>query len=403
MLGQSLDAMIASHSRYTLRKVRGYYLINGVAGGIFGPYLSLLFIHNGFNSTKIGVILSVATLMGILAQPVWGQIVDRFQMTRSALLLGSLIPALLVAFYNSTWFYMVLLIGVTSSLFSVAQTPIADAYAVRTAREAQTSYSTVRIFGSFGYAVGAYTAGLFLAHISVVFLWLPRAIIGVTTALIALTLPRPTTAIEFKRSALTGMQHFLANRRFLLFLVGGFLLSATLTSYDTYFALAFHDIGGPFDWTGIAFMIASLSNIPSMLIASKLIVQLGREKTLLLAALAFCTRFAVMAWVKIPLVDVFIQVLHGASFGFFYIAAVDYVAYISPSDLQATGQSIFGMVCGGIAVMVGNLFNGILLHTGGPSLMYGVGVLAAGIAACCFFVLIVLNHRKNRETLQELH
>ncbi len=384
----------------TLYKVRGYYLVNGITGGIFGPYLSVLLVHNGFTSTNIGIVIAFATLIGIIAQPLWGYIVDRFQITRTALLLGALIPAVLAIFYNSTLFWIVLIVAVSSALFSVPQTPIADAYAVGTARAAGTSYSTVRIFGSLGYATGAYLTGLFLARFTVSILWLPRTIIGVATAFVALTLPRPTTSIQLKRPGLSGIHPFLTNRRFLLFLLGGFLLSATLTAYDTYFALAFHDMGGPFDWTGIAFMIASLSNIPSMLIASRLIAKLGREKTLLIAAIAYCARFAVMAWIKMPIVDVVIQVLHGASFGFFYIAAVDYVAYLSPPDLQATGQSIFGMVCGGIAVMVGNLANGWLLHTGGPTLMYGVSSVASALAGLCFILLVYLAHRSEQQVIQ---
>ncbi|WP_109431329.1 MFS transporter [Sulfoacidibacillus thermotolerans] len=383
-----MDAIMKeSCAKKTLIPLRGYYLFNGMTGGIFNPYLSLLLVHNGFTSTEIGLVIATATLVGMIAQPLWGQLVDRFEITRSALWLGALVPAMLVIFYNTTWIWVLFIVTVTSSFFSNPQTPIADAYAITITRASDTSYSTVRIFGSLGYATGAYLAGQFLTRFTVSILWLPRAVIGLFTVLTALFLPRFTSSVRFKRAGLSGWHPFLSNRRFLLFLTGGFFLSAILTAYDTYFALAFREIGGPLNWTGVAFMIASLSNIPAMLLATRLIAKFGKEKTLLLAVLAYCTRFAVMAWLKIPILDVFIQILHGASFGFFYIAAVDYVSYLSPPDLQATGQSLFGMVCGGLAVMVGNFTNGVLLHRGGPSLMYGTDVFAAVLAGICFALL----------------
>ncbi|MNN95138.1 Nucleoside H+ symporter [compost metagenome] len=73
--------------------------------------------------------------------------------------------------------------------------------------------------------------------------------------------------------------------------------------------------------------------------------------------------------------------LHGLSFGFFYIAAVEYVALVAGKEMQATGQSLFNMVFVGLGGIIGNLLNGYLLNAGGPGLMYMTCTVSAALGA----------------------
>lgn len=88
-----------------------------------------------------------------------------------------------------------------------------------------------------------------------------------------------------------------------------------------------------------------------------------------------------------------VQVPHGLSFGFFYIAAVEYVASVTGREMQATGQSLFNMVFAGLGGIVGNMLNGYLLDSGGPSLMY----LACTISAALGSVILYIVSRQAKE------
>lgn len=370
-----------------LQRLRAFYLATGLSSGIFYPYLSLLLVTNGLNSGQVGLILSIGTLVSIVVQPIWGLVVDRFSVTRVVLFLSAAVPAVFVVFYRMHAPWLIVLASVVSNLFAAPQAPIADAYAVATARRARTSYGAIRLFGSLGFATGGYLGGLYLVHQSMQTLWVPAAFLGLMAAAAAITFPRPPEEVGIGSSMTGGLRVLLSNRRFLVFLCGGLLVSQTLTAFNTYFTLTFRAMGGSLSLTGIAFFIASATNVPAMLMASRVIRRIGRERTMLLAAIAYVLRWGIQAFVPIPSVAIAIQVLHGVSFGFFYVAAVDFVAHAAGKDLQATGQSVFGMVTGGIAGIVGSLVNGYLLQIAGAGVMYGACTASAVAGGACFWYL----------------
>lgn len=372
----------------TLIQLRGFYLITGLAGGVLTPYLSLLLLHDGLRSNQVGEIMAVGTLVAILGQPVWGYLVDRFSLTRLTLALTALVPGVLAILYDSRWLLMLALTSVLSNLFLTPQAPIADSYAVAFARRNRTPYGTIRLFGSLGFALGGYTGGFYLSHFPVSSLWIPFSLLGVAGAVLASFFPRDSMPVGVGGSLSVGFVELIRNRRFLVFLAGGFLISQTLTAFNTYFAITFKQMGGSLSMTGLAFFIASGTNVPAMFVAASVISRLGRETTMFVAALAYVVRWGVQAFIPNPTVAIAIQVLHGLSFGFFYVAAVDFVARSARKELQATAQSIFGMVNGGLAGIIGNLLNGELLHYGGAALMYEVCSTSAILGAVCFAYVI---------------
>ncbi|MBN2984926.1 MULTISPECIES: MFS transporter [Cohnella] len=376
-----------------LFKLRGLYFTNGLAGGVFNPYLTLILAHHGLNSSTVGWIMAAGTFASILAQPVWGFIVDRYERTKFVLALSMLIPACAAYFYNLQWVAVISVAYIMSIVFSATYAPIADAYAVEAAKKSNATYGSIRSLGSLGNALGGYLGGLYLSWFSLTSLWLPFAFINLLGLIAILFLPSSTKSKVAAASFTNGVRELLINRRFLLFLAGCFMINQTLTAFNSYFTLSFQLAGGTYAMTGVALLLASATNVPSMLIASRLSAKLGRERLLLIAATAYVLRWGIQ-WV-FPSSDVMIaiQVLHGLSFGFFYIAAVEYVANTAGKRLQATGQSIFNMVFVGLAGIAGNLLNGYLLDIGGPSLMYFACTVSAFLGAG--LLLIVSNMRRN--------
>lgn len=146
------------------------------------------------------------------------------------------------------------------------------------------------------------------------------------------------------------------------------------------------DLWGPFLlFNLIALMIASITSVPAMLVAPRVLKRYGYEETLMLASAVYMLRWAIQWLIPIPGVMMGVQTLHGLSFGFFYIAAVEYVASITGKELQATGQSLFNMVFVGLGGIAGNLLNGYLLETGGAGLMYFSCTVSAALGALLLY------------------
>ncbi|KAA8999723.1 MFS transporter [Paenibacillus spiritus] len=377
-------------------KLRLFYLFLGLSGGLFGPYLTLLLSHNGLDSSRIGMLMALGTLVAILLQPVWGIISDRYRQTRLVLILSVAVPAALAVLYRSDLYLVLTLVYMVSTVFSSTQAPISDSYAIAAARQAGSTYGSIRLMLSFGAAVGGYAGGRYVSAFTVSSIWLPYLLLAAAAVAVALTLPREAEENHMMPQSLSrGIRELMGNRMFLAFLGGSFLVNQTMTAFGTYFVLAFKSAGGSTAHAGIALLIASITNVPSMLIASKVMARWGIERTMLLAALVYVLRWGIQVVLPDPSVMIGVQFLHGLSFGFFYIAAVEYVSRITAADMQATGQSVFNMVFSGLAGIVGNLLNGYLLNQGGVAAMNISCMLSAALGS--LLLLIVARSSRRRK------
>ncbi|WP_141499820.1 MFS transporter [Paenibacillus luteus] len=379
------SSAITGEARAVLYKLRILYLFTGLAGGMFNPYLTTLFVHQGMSSSSVGIMMAVGTLLSILVQPLWGLMVDRFRQTKLVLVLSIAVPSILAYFYSVKLFAIMVLVYTISIIFQVTQSPIADSYAVSAARHARTSYGTIRSLGSLGTALGGYAGGLYLSHFAITQLWMPFFLFSAAGAITVLSLSNQNDSYKSAVSLSEGFKKLLSNRDFVIFLVACFFVNQTLTAYNSFFVLSFQEAGGSYSLVGVALLLASMTNVPSMLLAAKVVGKIGREKTLVLAAFAYALRWAIQWLYPIPSVMIGIQALHGLSFGLFYVAAVEYVAVASGKQMQATGQSLFNMVFVGLGGIVGNLLNGYLYHAGGPEMMYMACTLSALIGVVMLY------------------
>ncbi|MBT2292199.1 MFS transporter [Paenibacillus albidus] len=379
-----------------LVKLRGFYLFLGLAGGSFGSYLTLLLTKNGLDSGQIGLLMATGTLIAICIQPMWGMISDRYNQTRLVLILSVAVPAVLAVFYRSEYFIVLLLVYTVSTVFSSTQAPIADSYAIAAANRAGSTYGSIRLMMSIGAAVGGYAGGMYVNAFSVSSIWLPFLFFNLLAVFIALTLPRQAEENHMmSQSFKQGIRQLLGNRVFLAFLGGSFLVNQTMTAFGTYFVLAFQSVGGSIQYAGIALFLASVTNVPSMFFASGVIRKIGRERTLLLGAIIYVLRWGIQVAFPYPSVMIGVQVLHGLSFGFFYIAAVEYVSQITSREMQATGQSVFNMVFTGFAGILGNLLNGVLLNRGGVEAM-NMSCMLSSAAGALLLLYVARSARRKK-------
>ncbi len=380
---------------------RAVYYLAGFSGSFLIPYLSLWWVHDGYGITQIGVILGVSAAFGIMIQPLWGVASDRKPTSRLPLLLVMAAPGLMAIGFNVRSFPALLALAVGFNVFAVSRGSLTDAYAVTLSRPAsRASYGSLRLFGSIGSAMGAYLGGVYIARVSVHTLWLPFLLLSLLAGVLVRLLPlRSSHAVPPEFWA--NLKHTALNRRFLLFLLGGFLVQQTLTAYDQFFSLAFQQIGGAFADTGLAFALGSLSNVPFMLLGARFLSRREPVLVMLVAALTYTVRWALMALFPLPWVFIAVQALHGMSFGLFWIAGVQYVARIFPGHLRTSGQSVFGMVVVGLASIAGNLADGLALKIGGPVLLYSSAAGSSALGAACLAALFCMGRAGDRTAVAQ--
>jgi MFS family permease len=89
-----------------------------------------------------------------------------------------------------------------------------------------------------------------------------------------------------------------------------------------------------------------------------------------------------------PIIDVFIELLHGIIYATFYASAVQIAAVSAPAHLQATSQGIYAAIFSGFGATFGNFFGGIIYNYLGPSTLFAMTfVLCSGSALLYSFYI----------------
>lgn len=377
-----------------LFRLRLFYLMTGLSLGMLNPYISTIFIEQGLKRDDVGVIMALSSFLVIVAQLFWGRLADKYRMTKLILILSLAVPAGAALLYSIPSVSLMIASYMIYIAFTAPMAPVSDAYAVTVANAAGSSYGTVRCFQSIGNALGGYIAGSFVAVFAPRFLGMPFLLFVVIGIIIIFGFPKQAEIKVKTKSFEHGLKGVLMDKTVLLFLLSCLLINQTLTAFNTYFVVVFQMAGGSYHMSGIALMIAAISNVPSMFLSAYIIRIFGVEKTMLFGAVAYIVRWGLQWMAPIPSVMVGVQVLQGLSFGLLYVTAVEYMVRIVPEEMRTTGQSILAIVFSGLAGILGNLLNGYLLEASGPSAMNFACTISAAIGA--LLLIIIIRSEKGR-------
>ena len=122
--------------------------------GIFFPYYSLYLKENaGLSGTQLGLILSVMPLVGIVAQPFWGQVADRTgARSRVVAFLSMVAAAGFVLLGLAPGFVLILLAAIFLAFFSTPIIPLSVSVALAAFRySGPHAYGFARSWGTVGF------------------------------------------------------------------------------------------------------------------------------------------------------------------------------------------------------------------------------------------------------------
>ncbi|MNC58087.1 Major Facilitator Superfamily protein [compost metagenome] len=91
-----------------------------------------------------------------------------------------------------------------------------------------------------------------------------------------------------------------------------------------------------------------------------------------------------MSVVGSPLGIVMIQMLHGFTFGIFYVTAIRMLTRLIPDQFRATGMALFTIVWSSLSGLISGTFGGMLFQYFGRQHFYLIAMVTA-IAACIGF------------------
>jgi PPP family 3-phenylpropionic acid transporter len=265
--------------------------------------------------------------------------------------------------------------------------PLVDSVTVEwAAHHPATTYSSIRLFGSVGFAVLTSVVGLLLT-------WrgdrpgdplVPLAVVACVGAyaLAARRLsaaPAPPHPPRFRE-----MAGLLADWPLLALLAVFSIHWGATAPFHLLFGLFVRDLGLPASVTGVSMTVGVVAEVAALLAFPRIAGRFSLRAILATSFAVSALRWFLLSRATGAPEVISLQLLHAFTFGLFWGAAMDAMSRAVPSRLRATGQAMFAGVVFGLGNAVGYQLSGFgydRWHGVGPLFAWAGGVELVALAA----------------------
>ena len=371
----------------------------GVALGVFYPFISVILASRGLGPAQIGLVASIGAVGFTLAVPAWGHIADVRLGRARTLQICAIGGAVAVGALLGPWPPIVIaLLFFAYWIFESSWQPLADALTVNLVDRRR--YGRVRLLTSLSFAIASIAAGFFYDQAGFDAAYILAVAATLTIAVAATRVPdvgrayletpghgamtpghgaaTPSRSRPWLGSA--GVALRVAPRLGAV-LVAVMLINITIISGFTYLPLRLADLGSPPSDVALSAGVSAMAEIPAMLVAARVAQWVGLRGMFVVSALIYGGVSA--SWIVLDSAPLIIatRLVSGVAFAWILVCVVLTIARLLPSELQATGQSLYQTFAFGLGAIVANLVGGVLYANIGHSAVFGLGLVLAILAA----------------------
>jgi MFS transporter, PPP family, 3-phenylpropionic acid transporter len=342
------------------------------------PFLALHFQGIGFSGIQIGMLTGVAPLITLIGAPLWTGLADstrRHKVVMAFAIVVVILTALLMS--RTVEFHSLFMLIVLFAFFGAPIVSLADTATMTMLGANKDRYGKIRMWGAVGWGGVALLAGIVIENFGMAWPFYGYAIGMSMTLLTALALkfPQQSSGIQFR----AGMRSLFTSGHWMFFLGMVLLGGLGMATINSYLFVYMESIGISKTTMGLALTISTLSEIPVMFFASRLLRRFNPRGLLILAILVIGARLVGYAIFTQEWQILLTQLVHGFTFPIIWIAGVSYADKTAPPGLAASAQGMFGSTLMGFGAALGGLTGGLLLQRFSPSEMYlivGLGLIA---------------------------
>lgn len=377
----------AGWHRADLKVAGGYFAYFGAIGALT-PFAALYYRELGFSGLQVGVLTALPAIGAALCGPVGGVVADTLGIHQWVLRLALGLTAI-VAFVSaqaSAFVTLLLLIGILSFV-SAPVAPLLDSYGVSASEHTSRSFGSVRVWGSIGYMAAVLVVGWLMGERASPVLFVAHGVLAGIALAALLRLP----ALAERRAAplFDGFRVVLHSRPTALLLLIAFVLSVGAALINTYLGVRIEEVGGSASQVGLAFAIASASELPVIALSGWLLDRLGAPRLVGMAIVVYLVRFISFSTISVPEWLLPMQALHGLSYGAFLMASVILVHRLAGQQHAATAQSLLTAVSMGLGTITGALVGGAFLDVIGTEGLFR----AAAVLMVFTLAVLILGNR----------
>lgn len=349
-----------------------WYFLYFSAASCLNPFLNIIFRNvYALDASMVGFLALIRPLIGILGGILCSACSDSYRMHSTMLIVCVCISALALQLMQSnhiiqggySWLLWLVLV---QGFFSAPPTAITDAAccAVVGQERGHESYAHQRLWGAVGWGSCSLLSG-----------WLIDTLGGfhiayVLHALLSVLVLIPSWRINFdplvaetkhhegdkELSFIEKVQVLWSYREARLFFFMMFIMGTAVGTIEGFLFFVIEDYGGTKVLMGLTLTVTCISETIVFYYAQKIIQIIGLSKAIHVCFLAFLIRLAAYStmqyWSSVWLV-LFVEILHGVTFGLTWSVGTQKSKLLSPKGLEATTQSIFQGLLFGVGYGLG--------------------------------------------------
>jgi PPP family 3-phenylpropionic acid transporter len=362
----------------------GQYALHFGTVGILLPFLPAYLSSLSLSATEVGVLLAISPAMALFAPQLFGHLADRAGRADRVvrlIMFGSTLCFAPLAVASDVGLVALSLAGY--AFFSTSTTSVLDSLALQRAAARGESFARIRLFGSAGFVVSSIAFGLAAGEVGRGTVLAPLALLVAATGW-SFTL-RARAPASPARGFLSGVS--LLRRREVALLLGASCLHwIACAPYHGIFAIHVASLGLSPAVVGVGAGLGVLAEIVVMYLHPQLARRVTPRHLLAVAFAISAARWWGMSAAVSPAAIVALCLLHGFTFGAFYVGAVGALGARVPVTQRASGQALFVSITFGLGGLAGFFAAGLGYDAlGGPRLF--VAAAAVELVAAALILL----------------
>ena len=373
--------------KYCLINAFYFMLICGAVG-----YANNFLLYKGFETSVIGITLTLVSLSALIIQAVMAPIIDRstkinerkfmlFTLVIAAVLFGLLI------FLQPSWLFLV--VSIVAFSMCSAGVPFLNSLAFAYEQEGgKINYGVGRGIGSAAYAVGGAVIGWLVSwqggQDEAIVTILPYFVIVMSVlSVISLLLmkdPKKVTSENVEVKQISYVEFFKKYKKIMLVIVAMIMIFFCHMLINTYMINVLQDIGGNTTDQGNAIFLQAMVELPPMFLFALILKKLKVNTLMAASAVLYIVKHAMICFAPNLPVFYMAMILQMVTYAVLMPASVYFAnEYIEEQD-RNKGQTVVA-AAGTIGGLLSSFFGGFLLQMTGVKTVLLIGFVVTVIGA----------------------
>lgn len=326
------------------------------------------------------MMVGFGSFVGILSQPFWGMVSDKYKTIKRVILLtlGASIAMGMLLFTTDHFSLLFLLVG-AMYFFLLPTDPLTESLNYRKAQEHQISFGSIRTFGAIGYATASLIIGWTVDQLGMdqlAWLFLGYGLLAFVFILVVSDAPASS-----KKLSKQELKQFFFYPKTLQFFLLVLIAATPHRTNDSFLGVFVQSLGGSTGAVGQAWFLAAISEVAFFALSARILQKWSEIKLITLATALYTIRYVLCALAPSAEWVVYLQLTQGVTFVIFYTATIQYLYRIIPEEWKATGQTVLAVLFFGISGIIGSIAGGWVFQQFGGGTLY-MAMAAFSLIAC---------------------